>query len=65
VSTSLRIAPLEADVSWVRDQREYARVETDILCLLDGTTDGKIRNLSLGGALLFAPEGFAERDDTV
>lgn len=53
------------DVEWVSEQREYARVETDLGCIVDGETDGRIRNLSLGGALLFAPAGFADIDDTV
>ena len=46
-------------------KRAHARVESDIACVVDGTTEARIRNLSLGGALLRAPPGLGELDDTV
>jgi hypothetical protein len=46
-----------------REQRRFARVETDLACLVDGSADCRIRNLSLGGALLFGPHGLAEVGD--
>lgn len=49
----------------VGKRRAHARVEADIACIVDGTTEGRIRNLSVGGALLFGPVGFGDVDDTV
>lgn len=46
-------------------KRAHARVESDIACVVDGTIEGRIRNLSPGGALLFGPVGYADIDDTV
>jgi len=46
-------------------KRAHARVESDIACVVDGTTEGRIRNLSLGGALLLGPIGLAELEETV
>ena len=46
-------------------RRAHARIETDIPCTVDGRTEGRIRNLSVGAALLLAPAGFAELDETV
>ena len=46
-------------------KRAHARVESDIACIVDGATEVRIRNLSLGGALLVGPHGLGEIDDTV
>lgn len=46
-------------------KRAHARVESDIACIVDGATEARIRNLSLGGALLYGPIGLGELDDTV
>ena len=48
-----------------RERRAHARVESDIACVVDGTARGRVRNLSLGGALLIGPVGLGEIDDTL
>jgi hypothetical protein len=54
----------DREVQWI-GQREYARVEIDLPCLIDGYTPGQIHNISIGGALVTGPRGLADVDDTV
>jgi hypothetical protein len=41
------------------ERRLYPRLEIDLPCVVDGTTEGRIRNISAGGALLVGPVGLA------
>ncbi|HEX4620204.1 MAG TPA: PilZ domain-containing protein, partial [Myxococcaceae bacterium] len=54
----------DREVEWT-GQREYARVEIELPCLIDGFTPGQIHNISVGGALVTGPRGLADVDDTV
>lgn len=47
------------------ERRAHPRVDTDLECLVDGETQAKVRNLSMGGALLVGPEGLAGMDDLI
>lgn len=46
-------------------RRRHARIETDLPCTLDGRQQARIRNLSVGAALVLAPTGLAELYGTV
>ena len=49
----------------VQERRRGGRIETDVACVVDGKSKGSIRSLSLGGALVLAPNALARMNQAL
>jgi hypothetical protein len=49
----------------LREHRQHVRLETDLACDVDGHMPVRVRNLSMGGALLLGHMGLAEPNEVI